>query len=110
MNVPDWWEAALLALAAWRVFQLLAFDTILEGPRRWALRIPSDWDGESPLTERSYRETWALFLQCPYCAGFWVALAWWVAWLIFPYETLVVAVPWVLSAGVIGTAKVLSSE
>lgn len=94
LNVPDWWEAILLALAAWRCFQLLAEDDILERPRAWAVKRLSD--------------KWQDFITCPYCAGFWIAVAWWVAWLIWPYETTVVAVPWALSAGVIGASKVLS--
>ena len=109
-DIPNWWEAVLLALAAWRVFQLVAFDTILERPRRWLFRVSQDWDGKSPITDKSYRETLALFVQCPYCAGFWIAVAWWVAWLIFPTETVFIAVPWALSAGVIAADRVLSSE
>lgn len=96
MNVPDWWEVTLLALAAWRVFQLIAEDEILNRPRRY-------------VTDRVSAK-WELFIECPYCAGFWIAVLWWVAWLIFPYETLVVAVPWALSAGVIAAAKVLTPD
>jgi hypothetical protein len=96
VNIPNWYEALLLALAAWRVFQLLSEDEILERPRRY-------------VTAR-LDEKWELFLLCPYCAGFWIGVVWWVAWLIWPYETLVVAVPWAISAGVIAAAKVLSSE
>ena len=95
MNVPDWWEAVILALAAWRTFQLLAEDDILDRPRRY---VTGKLDAK-----------WELFIECPYCLGFWIAVAWWVAWIIFPYETLVVAVPWALSAGVIAASKVLSS-
>jgi hypothetical protein len=96
MSVPDWWEFALLALAAWRVFQLIAEDEILNGPRRYVT---------SRLSEK-----WELFIECPYCAGFWIALAWWAAWQIEDEWTLIVAVPWALSAGVIGAAKILSPE
>jgi hypothetical protein len=96
MKVPDWWAFILLAVAAWRTFQLLAADDILERPRRY-------------VTSR-VSEKWELFIKCPYCAGFWIAVGWWIAWLIFPYETLVVAVPWALSAGVIAAAKVLSAD
>jgi len=110
MNVPNWWQATLLALAAWRIFQLLAHDTILEGPRRWLLRIPKDWDGESAITTKSYRETYALFLQCPYCAGFWITLAWVGAWWLWPHGTLVTATPFAIHAGMIGASKILSSE
>ena len=96
MSVPDWWEALLLALAAWRIFQLIAEDTILDGPRRY-------------VTDR-LDPKWELFSLCAYCAGFWSAVAWWAAWQIEPHWTLIVAVPWALSAGVVAAAKVLSPE
>jgi hypothetical protein len=96
VNVPNWYELALLALAAWRVFQLLSDDEILERPRRY---VTSKLD-----------EKWELFIECPYCAGFWIAVVWWGAWLIWPYETLVFAVPWAISASVIGASKILSSD
>ena len=96
MEVPNWYEGVLLALAAWRTFQLLAEDDILETPRRYVTARLSDY--------------WQDFLTCPYCAGFWIAVAWWVAWLIFPTETVFIAVPWALSAGVIAADRVLSSE
>lgn len=96
MNVPEWWEAAILALAAWRSFQLLAVDDILEAPRRYVTAHISEY--------------WEDFLTCPYCAGFWIAIAWWVAWQIWPVGSLAAATPFMLSAGVIGATKVLSSD
>ena len=96
MSVPDWWEAVLLALAAWRTFQLIAEDDILDRPRRY-------------VTDR-VSEKWELFIECPYCAGFWIALAWWAVWQIEDEWTLIVATPFVLSVGVIAAAKVLSSD
>ena len=96
MSVPDWWEAVLLALAAWRVFQLIAEDEILNGPRRY---VTGKLD-----------EKWELFIECPYCAGFWIAVIWWIAWQVNEKWTLIVAVPWALSAGVIGASKILSSD
>lgn len=96
MSIPDWWEAALLGLAAWRTFQLLAADDLLDTPRRY-------------VTSR-LSEYWEDFLTCPYCAGFWMALAWWAAWQVWGDSTLVAATPFALSAVVIGAAKVLSSE
>ena len=96
MNIPDWWTAVLLALAAWRVFQLIAEDEILNGPRRY---VTGKLD-----------EKWELFIECPYCAGFWIAFAWWGAWQINEEWTLIVAVPFALSAGVIAATKVLSSD
>ncbi len=110
MSVPDWWATLLLALAAWRTFHLLAHDTILDGPRRRLLRLNREWKQEGDATGDDYREKWALFLVCPFCAGFWIALAWWGAWQIWPHGSLVAATPFVINAGVIGAQRILSSE
>lgn len=81
--VPSWWPFLLLALAAFRTWRLLAEDTILDGPRaRLVQRMPK---GEE-------------FVTCPWCAGFWIALAWWLAWEAWPHGTLVAAVPLAISA------------
>ena len=109
MNIPNWYELGLLALAAWRVFQLIAEDAILDRPRRYVTRLRKDWKKEGDPTGTAYRENLADWIMCPYCAGFWIGIVWWVAWLICPYETLVFAVPWVISAGVIGASKILSA-
>lgn len=110
MNVPGWYESFLLSLAAWRLFQLLAADDVLDRPRRYVTRLDPRWVKEGDPTGSEYRVWLGSFLTCPYCFGFWVALGWWGAWLIWPYETLVAAVPFTISAGVIGAARILSSE
>jgi hypothetical protein len=103
MSIPNWYEIILLALAAWRTFQLIALDDITDGFRRYVTQV-------SRTTNKAKRETLLLFIECPYCAGFWIALAWWAAFQIHEFGTLVVAVPFALSAGVIAGAKVLSSD
>lgn len=108
MSVPDWWEAALLALAAWRIFHLIAHDDILNGPRRYVTGLPSGWK-EGDRVPSGYRERLADFISCPYCLGFWSALAWWGAWELWP-QTLIVAAPLALSAGVIAAHTFLSAE
>jgi hypothetical protein len=108
VSVPDWWEAVLLALAAWRVFHLLAHDDILNPIRRYVTGLPPGWD-EGDRIPPGYREKTADFLSCPFCLGFWIALAWWGAWELWD-ETLIVATPWAISAGVIGAHKFLSAE
>lgn len=110
MQVPDWWSAVLLALAAWRIFQLLSDDDILDRPRRYLLRLSAEWEKEGDPVPDDYRFKWAAFITCPYCAGFWIAVSWWVAWQLWPHGTLVVAVPFVLSAGVVAASKVLSRD
>ena len=107
MSVPNWWQFALLAAAGWRIFQLIARDDILDRPRAWALGYTGWKGGELPKT---YRAKWSEFVTCPYCAGFWMVVCWWIAWQISEHWTLVFAVPWALSAGLIGLDKILRSE
>ncbi len=90
-NVPSWWEALLLLAAAYRVWRLISYDTITETPRTWVL------DRYDPHRQRKY---FSIFLLCPWCAGFWMTVIWWLAWLVWPHATLVVAVPWALSLAV----------
>lgn len=77
MSIPGWYEFVLLGLAAWSTFQLLAYDDILDRPRRYVLRLGSEWQEDGDPVPDDYRVKWALFLTCPYCAGFWI----WVAWI-----------------------------
>lgn len=107
MTVPSWYELALLALAAWRVFQLVGDDDILDRPRRYLLRLGDQWEKEGDPVPDNYRINLGIFISCPYCAGFWIALAWWGAWQIWPHGSLVIAVPFAISAGVVGLAKIL---
>ena len=58
MTVPPFWAFVIGALAAWRVWKLLACDDVLDVPR----------DRLAP--EGTKRRD---FLDCPYCSGFWVA-------------------------------------
>lgn len=83
MSVPGWYELVLLSLAAFRTWKLVGEDTILDRPR-------------NAITKRSaYVET---MLECPWCAGFWISLAWWGAWEAWPHITLVASVPLAISA------------
>jgi hypothetical protein len=110
LTFPNWYELALLALAAWRLFHLVAFDDILDRPRRYITRLNKSWRQEGDATGEQYRAGLAGFLTCPFCLGFWVSVAVWVAWLVFPTETLWVAVPLALNAALIGAQRILSSE
>jgi hypothetical protein len=80
-QTPDWWTFALLMLAAYRLWRLLAFDVILNKIRD---RIVPDKSRD--------------FLECPYCAGAWIVICWWLAWIAWPHWTSIVAVPFALSA------------
>lgn len=108
MNVPDWWQALLLAAAAWRTFQLIARDDILDAPRARVLRLGNWKPGQR--VPAGYRAKWGEFVTCPYCAGFWIVLVWWAAWQIEASWTLIVATPFALSAALVALDKPLRSE
>ncbi len=102
MTVPSWWAAALLALAAYRLYRIVGLDKITERPRHWLLdRIHS---------RRGSGDKWAAFITCPWCAGFWICgillglyciETAWLGWFGF-------AVTWLaLSAAVGAIAKLL---
>lgn len=61
MILPGPFEFMLGALAAWRIYKLIADDEILDRPRDW-------------LEEHGGRYVETL-LACPYCLGWWVSLA-----------------------------------
>ena len=92
--MPDPFEALLLGIAAWRTWHLVANDDITERPRRYITR--SKWVKD--------------LVECPYCLGFWVALAWAVSFAVFPTETVWVALPFALNAVVIVVAWLLSDR
>jgi hypothetical protein len=79
--IPSPFESLLLALAAYRAWRLLAEDEILDRPRRWLLRLGDDWQQEGDDVPDDYREKWALFLTCPWCAGAHISGLVYLAWL-----------------------------
>jgi uncharacterized protein DUF1360 len=119
LPVPNWWETTLLSLAAFRVYRLIARDTITE-PVRVVLTYrddesvaladdPADLNLEIPYGEAEQPKTWRVYLstliRCPWCMGFYVSVAWWAAWWAWPYASLFVAAPWAISAIVALLAK-----
>jgi hypothetical protein len=98
--IPSPWEAALLALAGFRLWKLLAEDAILDRPKEALLRRirdaepPFKWGGPGRYAH------WNEFLGCPWCLGAWLVGAWWLWWLAWDTGALVAATPFALSAGV----------
>jgi hypothetical protein len=66
MSVPSWWEFVLLTAASYRLWRLVAIDTIADRPRDWLL---------DRLDEK-----WEIGLVCPWCSGFWICLGVWGLW------------------------------
>lgn len=91
-HVPGPWAFALLALAVWRAWKIVGDDTILDRPRNWLIdRLGDRFDA---------------FIVCVWCAGWWIAVAFWAAWLLWPNGTLIVSTPLAISGavGLIGSA------
>jgi Protein of unknown function (DUF1360) len=89
VTVPDWWAVTLLALAAYRLFHLVAKDTILNRPRAWVLRA-GDWrPGDNALMPVGFRTGLADFISCPWCTGFWISGALVTGWYVaadYPFD------------------------
>jgi hypothetical protein len=85
--IPSVWAFVLIALATFRVWKIIGDDAVLDRPRDWV------------VVRLEERAKWLdYFITCPWCAGFWLVLAWWGAWLAWPHGAVVVAVPFALSA------------
>lgn len=76
MTIPSAWVFLVLSAAAYRTWRLLAVDEIGDRPRNWFL-------DRAPFLEK--------WLRCPWCAGTWIATAWWGAWQVWPDATRGVA-------------------
>jgi len=114
-GVPSPWEALILAAAGWRVWHLLAIDAILDPLRdRVFYPAPSGPSGGRTLLveEAADAERWPRilkFVECPYCFGFWVTAALWLAWTIEPWA-LIAAAPFALHTGMLTVERIVSGE
>ncbi len=97
--IPSALVSAALALAAFRTYHLTGRDTFppIAKARNWLVgrrvkeRNRAVWFDRPLLAE---------FLTCAWCSGFWIALGWYGAWLLWPSGVLYAAVPAALSAAV----------
>ena len=97
--MPSPYEAVLLAVAAWRVWHLLAEDTLLDRPRRYITRL-GDWQQEGDPVPDNHRFGLREFIECPYCLGFHVSLVIYLFWA-WQHETIYVCIPFALNAAVV---------
>lgn len=107
--IPTPWVSLVLALAAFRVVRLLGWDDF---PPIERLRARATGENTAHRGESLYgNDVWYTrpllrkFLFCPWCVGFWVACAVYVAWLELPTWTVYAAAPFALSAFVGLVAK-----
>lgn len=101
--IPGPWEGLLLALAAFRLVRLVGWDTVTEPIRNRITRLGGWQEGDD--YPEGYRPSWAKWLTCPWCQGFWVCVLVWTAWWFAPDWTLALSVPLALSSFVGLVAK-----
>jgi hypothetical protein len=114
--IPEPWEFALLALAAYRLTRLGGWDEFPLAVKVRAWVTGEEWvagDPETTLPGKTpesaleelrpayRRQTIAHLIHCPFCLGWWVSLACYVAWLAAGEWALVVLAPFAIS-GVVG--------
>lgn len=109
--IPSPWVAVILTLGAFRALRLLAWDDLppIVRVRAWVLGEQTHRTGSSnslsgltsevPATTVSYRRPLLAHLWfCPFCLGFWLSIAVYLAWIFEPRITLYIAAPFALSA------------
>jgi hypothetical protein len=72
---PGPYEFVILALAAYRLWKLLAEDAILDRPRAWAM---------AQAERRGHGDLFATWLTCPWCSGLWLTGWVWLWWAVWP--------------------------
>ena len=109
MTVPSWYVLVVLALAAFRLTRLIGWDDFPPIRRiRWLLlkttvdRTMTSTAAAENGRYRHGRPTLAAFVECPYCLGFWIALAAYLFWQVWPDGTMIVLFPFALST-LVGT-------
>jgi hypothetical protein len=110
--IPHPWVAVVLALAAYRLTRLAGWDQFPLAVVIRAQIVGQTWepverdDGEPAQVEAVYsRPTLAHLFGCPFCLGWWISLATWLAWYFAPNGTLYVAAPFALAGAVSLVAK-----
>jgi len=92
-DLPLWFEFVILSLASFRLWRIIGADVVFDRLRdRLTRRDRFEED------ETLYRRAFDEWLHCAWCLGFWVAVAVFLAWLIWPVPTLWACLPFALSA------------
>lgn len=102
--IPTWWQFVLLALAAYRLTRLAAWDVVTRPLRERVIGRYEEGSGrEARDTERgrktrTYHAKLDEFWHCPFCFGYWTSVALWLVWLWEPHWTLVAMTPFAINA------------
>lgn len=109
-GVPSAFHFLVLGLAAWSTFYLIGQDDITEKIRRRLLRLGEEWEKEGDPYPDDYHFGVGKFITCPYCAGFWIWVAWYLAWWIWPAVVLPAAFIMAGRTIVIAVQKILRKD
>lgn len=120
--IPSPWVALVLALGVYRLVRLIGWDDFppVERARDWLVGAKlvttgtqaqvAGLTGEPPDLVWVYdRPLLNHFLHCPFCQGFWVSVAAYIAWAFEPYWTVTVLAAFALSGAVGLIAKNLDA-
>ena len=100
MSIPSPWIALILIGASYRLWRLLAEDTIFDRPRNWLVGLPPEGFTPGSMLPEGYRFKVAELINCAWCSGAWITIAVWALWQVDEHWTAVLATPFALSAGV----------
>jgi hypothetical protein len=116
--IPSPWVGLVLALGAFRIARIIGWDDlpIIVKARDWVTGTQVVKSGSSAAlanlsSEQAEFELYherpvvAKFISCPWCQGFYVSIAVYVAWIFEPTWTVYVLAPFALSAFVGLVAK-----
>lgn len=105
--IPAPWVGLVLAFGAYRLTRLLGWDDWPPIARSRAWLLGEKWTmargvGGAPDTYVAVykRPLLQKLVHCPFCIGWWVCLATYLAWLLWPSGTLYGAFPFALSGAV----------
>lgn len=96
--IPDGLPLLILILGAYRLTRLVGWDEFpLVAKLRDRVTGKRGVEGGVEYHERPVLEH---FLTCPFCVGFWISAAVYVAWLSAPRPTLYAVTPFAISGAV----------
>lgn len=93
-------DLLVLVLGSYRLWMLVAKDTITEPIRQRVLGYSLGADGKYHRNRwPKARKKTGEFVHCPWCAGWWISLAATLAYYEWPHATRLVLAPFAISAG-----------
>jgi hypothetical protein len=102
VTVQTFLAIVVLVLAGHRISRFIGWDVISRKRRERFLGWndngqPNEWQSVIKSTKR---KPLAEFIHCPWCQGFWISIAEWIAYRQEPHWTLLVLAPLAISSAI----------